>query len=297
MAMAVARPAATRKLKAYYELTKPGITLAVALSMAAGYLLGLPEGIRGVGQHGEHFLLTLLGTVLVSGGSGALNHFAEWTTDQLMPRTRRRPIASGLLSPRQGLAWGIVLCTAGLAVLLFVDFLVLLLATLTVVLYIVVYTPMKRRSATALYLGAVPGALPAAGGWIAASGPDWGALLVFAVLYLWQLPHFLALAWLYRKDYEQAGFPVLSLGELGKQRVGRQLVLASVGLGIAGGVLGAYLRASLLFILGSLFLAALLLGLALWFVRNPSFTTARQVLHGAYVYLFGFVALSGVARL
>lgn len=295
--MAVARPAAVAKLRAYYELAKPGIAGAVALSMAAGYLLALPDGIGDCPEHAARFALVLLGTLLVSGGSGALNHAAEWETDQLMPRTRQRPIAAGVLSPQQGLVWGIVLCAVGLAVLLFVDFLVLLLATLTVVLYIVVYTPIKRRSAAALYLGAVPGALPAAGGWIAASGPDWGAVLVFAVLYLWQLPHFLALAWLYRKDYERAGFPVLSVGELGEQRVGRQLVLASLGLATAGALLGAYVRASLLFIVGSLLLALLLLGVSLRFLQHPSFAAARNVLHGAYVYLFGFVALASIARL
>ncbi len=297
MAMAVAS-SATPKLKAsaYYELTKPGIALAVALSTAAGYVLALPVGLWGLGEQLGHFVLTLLGTLLVSAGSGALNHYAEWTTDRLMPRTRKRPIAAGVLTPQQGLAWGIALCTVGLGILLFVDFLLLLLATVTVVLYIVVYTPMKRRSAAALYLGAIPGALPAAGGWIAARGPDWGAVLVFGVLYLWQLPHFLALAWLYRKDYERAGFPVISLGELGERRVGRQLVGSSLGLAIAGVLVGVYVGASLLFLLGSLLLAAFLLVLAAGFWRHPSFAAARRVLYGAYVYLFGFVALAIVAR-
>jgi len=301
--MAVAKPARPSgkfvKLRAYYELTKPGVTFMVALSTAAGYILALPHGVADLLQWGTagRFLATLLGTLLVSAGSGALNHYAEWSTDQLMPRTRHRPIAAGVLSPQQGLVWGLSLCFLGLLVLLFLDFLVLLLATLTVVAYIVVYTPMKRRSPVALFVGAVPGALPAAGGWIAADGIGWGAGLVFLVLYFWQLPHFLALSWLYRRDYAQAGFPMAAVLDREGHHVGRQLAFSVLALTGAGVLLGRYLQASVFFVVGLSVLSLWLLGEAFRFALAPTFQQARRVLRSAYVYLVGFVLLAPIARI
>jgi protoheme IX farnesyltransferase len=269
----------------------------VALSMTASYVLALPAGVVSlmVWEEAGRFLATLVGTLLVSAGSGALNHAAEWTTDRLMPRTRSRPVAAGLISPQQGIVWGVFLCTAGLAILLFVDFLVLLLATLTVVAYIVVYTPMKRRSPAALFVGAIPGALPAAGGWIAAAGVDWGALLCFAVLYLWQLPHFLALSWIYRKDYAQAGFPMVAVRDPAGRTVARQALLASAALVLVGILLGLYRNASFVFITGVALLGIWLTVEALRFLQHTTFERARSMLRSAYGYLLGFVALAFAA--
>ncbi|MCS6966781.1 MAG: heme o synthase [Candidatus Kapabacteria bacterium] len=299
--MAVAHPARSTsvkaKVRAYYELTKPGITLMVVLSAAAGYILALPEGPRGLGVRIDHFLFTLMGILLVSGGSGALNHYTEWVTDRLMSRTRHRPIASGVLAPRQGLVWGIVLCFLGLGVLLFVDFVVLLLATVTIVTYLVVYTPMKRLSPAALFVGAVPGALPVAGGWIAASGIGWGAGLVFLLLYFWQLPHFLALSWLYRKDYAQAGFPMAAVLDTEGRWVGWQLVISSALLWVVSVLLGIFLRGSELFVVGMAALSLWLVLTSVGFLWHPTFVAARRVLRSAYVYLFGFVALALLARI
>lgn len=292
-------PSIGMKLRAYYELTKPGVTLMVALSTVAGYALALPEGIFSVFTegHGGRFLATLMGTLLTSGGSGALNHYAEWSSDQLMLRTRQRPIPAGVLTPYQGLLWGLVLCFLGLGVLLFVDFLVLLLATLTVVSYIVVYTPMKRQTPMALYVGAIPGAAPAAGGWIAASGLGWGAVLVFLVLYFWQLPHFLALSWLYRKDYAQAGFPMTAVLDQSGKRVAWQILLTSlILLGVTFAV-GHVVQASLGFMGGIGLLGIWVLWEAFSFLRQLSFTSARRVLRSSYAYLLGFVAFAIGARL
>lgn len=272
----------------------------VALSTAAGYVLALPQGVIGLAaswEQGVRFFLTLCGTLLTSGGSGALNQYAEWTTDQSMSRTRRRPIPAGIVSPRQGLLWGLTLCFLGLALLLMVDFLVLLLATLTVVSYIVFYTPMKRRSPVALYVGAVPGALPAAGGWIAASGVGWGAVLVFLVLYFWQLPHFLALSWLYRKDYAQAGLRVLALVDGDGHRVGWQSVLSSLALVASSVAVGCFVEASLALIGAVVALGMWLLWASLSFLWRPSFASARSLLWSAYVYLLGFVAFAAGVQL
>lgn len=302
MAMAVAESARAvkkgTKLWAYYALTKPRVTATVALSMVAGHILALPRGVHDLlaWDVAARFVATLVGTILVSAGSAALNHSVEWTTDQLMPRTRNRPIPAGILTPRQGLLWGAILCGLGLGILLFVDFLVLLLATLTVVAYIVVYTPMKRCSPYALLVGAIPGALPAAGGWIAASGVGLGAALVFLVLYWWQLPHFLALSWLYRKDYAQAGFPVAAVAQEDGRRVGWYLLLSSAALLGSGVLVGISLELSPAFVAGMAVLGGWLVGMAALFWRSPGFERARHVLRSAYVYLLGFVALTLLAR-
>ncbi len=288
------------KLRAYYELTKPRLTLMVALSAVAGYVLGLPQGIATLvasWEQGARFLLTVLGTLLASGGSGALNQYAEWTTDYVMPRTRRRPIPAGIVTPQQGLLWGLTLCFLGLGLLLLVDFLVLLLATITVVTYIVLYTPLKRRSPAALYAGAIPGALPAAGGWIAASGIGWGAALVFLVLYFWQLPHFLALSWLYRKDYAEAGFRISAVLDQTGRATGWQSLLFSLGLLGSSVAVGYFVAESPVFIGGVGVLGLWLLWRILAFLHRPSFASARSMLWSTYVYLLGFVAFAAGVQL
>ncbi len=290
----MAQRSRTAVWRAYYELTKPGITLMVVLSTFAGYVLALPEGLAAL-QSWErlgHLLLTLLGTALVCGGSSALNHYVEREVDRRMSRTRGRPIASGQITPAAGLRYALGLTFAGLFVLLFINFLTLLLATLTVVGYITVYTPMKQRTPAALYMGAVPGAIPPAGGWIAAQGsPEWGMLLVFLVLYCWQIPHFLALAYLYSKDYAQAGFRVAELGQ-GRKGAYWHALLASVALLGSTLLLGWHSALGWTHTAGMLLLGLWLLVTALDFARRHSTAAARRMLVSAYGYLVGFVVLS-----
>jgi len=195
---------------AFLELTKPGITRMVVITAAAGFYLGS----RGRFDLAA-FFDTLIGTALVAAGSSALNQLRERDIDARMDRTRGRPLPSGRVTPRAAalfswsaavlgvgyLAWRVNILTAGLA-----------LATL--VSYVFLYTPLKLRTSLNTLVGAVPGALPIVGGWTAAGGRMDGVVLsLFWILFLWQLPHFLALAWIYREDYKRGGFAMLSLDD------------------------------------------------------------------------------------
>jgi len=214
-------------VKAVVELSKPRITQLVVLTAAAGYYLGSRGGFRL-----PTFLLTLLGTALVAAGTNALNQLRERDTDALMRRTRRRPLPSGRISPREALAFAAVSATAGIGVLAWrVNLLTAALAAATLVAYVWFYTSLKRRSTLNTLIGAVPGALPVLGGWTGAGG-ELGApaLALFWTLFLWQLPHFLALAWIYREDYRTAQLRMLSVEDPDGRRTSRMALLYGVAL-------------------------------------------------------------------
>ncbi len=266
----------------YLQLTKPRLNMLVVFTTAGGYWLGVSGQVdTGVLLH------AVMGTALVAGGSAVFNQLYERDVDALMERTRSRPLPDGRLSPARAFWFGLLLCAAGLAQLAFgANPLAALVAFGSLVTYVVLYTPMKRRSSLATVVGAVPGALPPVIGWAAAtnslSREGW---LLFAIVFLWQMPHFLALAWLYRDEYGRAGFPVLPVAEPDGRSTGRQAVvyaaallpvsLAPVVTGLAG---GAY------------FVVALLLGLwFLWlsfsFARDLGRPSARRLFLGSLVYL------------
>lgn len=192
--------------KSYVELTKPGIVRLVLVTTAIGFALGG----AGIGRW-RLLALTLIGTALGSAGAFVLNHVAERGPDGLMNRTRNRPLPAGTVSPRAGLAFGLILLLLGTLVLYFgVNALAALLVVITALLYVAVYTPMKRYSWWNTPIGAIPGATPPLVGWAAANGRlDTGAWILFLILFLWQHPHFYALAWMYRDDYERGGFKML----------------------------------------------------------------------------------------
>lgn len=190
------------------ELTKPRIVGLVVATAAAGFYLAAPSGVDL-----SLFLVAMLGTTLVAAGTNALNQVAERDVDAIMRRTARRPLPTGRLDPMvaAGFAW--FLGAAGIACLaLLVNPLTSVLAAATLSSYVFLYTPLKRRTTLATLIGGVPGALPIVGGWTAAGGTlGLEAWALFWILFLWQLPHFLALAWLYREDYERAGLRMLSV--------------------------------------------------------------------------------------
>jgi heme o synthase len=190
----------------YVTLTKPRIAVMALLAVAAGYFLGSADTWRF-----EPFVFALAGTLLVAVGSSALNQFLETDTDRLMTRTADRPLPSGRLGRGEVLAFGLGTALAGVMVLaLFVNGLTALLALGTLALYVLVYTPLKRESALCTLVGAIPGALPPVMGYAAAAGRlDALAGSLFVILFLWQFPHFLAIAWLYREDYSRAGLKML----------------------------------------------------------------------------------------
>lgn len=214
-----------RALTPYLELTKPEIALVVALSSAGGFLLAPGESFDW-----GRLVLLLLGVTLASGGAGALNHWVERDHDAGMRRTRARPLPSGRLSPPAALFAGIGLAAAGAGVLcLFVNLLTGGLTLLTVLLYVFVYTPLKRRTHWNTLAGTVPGALPALCGGTAATGSvGWGGIAMFSILVAWQMAHFLPLAWMYREDYGQGGFVMLPLLDPSGRSTVRQTLFFTV---------------------------------------------------------------------
>lgn len=197
----------TEKLAAYYELTKPGITFSVLASMLVGFILGSGDNLD--------YLLMLhaaLGTYMIAAGTAAHNQFMEWRYDGKMKRTQKRPVPSSKISPKQSSIFSISLIILGLFyLLLIVNFVAGLVSLATTVLYLGAYTPMKRVSVANVFIGAIPGALPPVGGWAAAAG-HLGSLdmwLLFGIVFFWQVPHVMAIAWVCKDDYQNAGFRML----------------------------------------------------------------------------------------
>ena len=194
------------KLRDYYTLTKPEVNLLILMTTSAGYYLASRGPMRIMG-----LLNTLLGTLLVASGTATLNQWMERVWDGKMRRTASRPLPSGRLTAREALLFGILLSVAGgLYLLLAVNRLSALLAVSTLLSYLLVYTPLKRKTPLCTLLGAFPGAMPTLIGWTGASAninrPAW---FLFALLFLWQFPHFLAIALMYRDDYSRAGYRML----------------------------------------------------------------------------------------
>src|SRR6266478_6071416 len=196
----------TSKLRDYYTLTKPEVNMLILMTTSAGYYLACHGDFRVVG-----LINTLVGTVLVASGTATLNQWMERIWDGQMRRTATRPLPSGRLSAREALLFGILLSVAGgLYLALAVNALSALLAISTVLSYLLVYTPLKRKTPLCTLLGAFPGAMPTLIGWAGASAHiNRQAWFLFAILFLWQFPHFLAIALMYRDDYDRAGYHML----------------------------------------------------------------------------------------
>ena len=266
----------------YVTLAKPRLNMLVVGSTLAGYVMG----------HGEMFEVTrvvalVAGTGLVAGGASAFNQVIERRTDALMRRTRLRPMADGRLSSPDALLYAAALSLAGMGILaVAVNVLSSLVALATLVSYAAIYTPLKLRTSFATVIGAIPGALPPVIGWAAATnGLSQGAWILFGILFLWQLPHFLAIAWMYRDDYARAGFPMLPVIEPDGRSTARQSVLytaALLPLSLAPTLIGiatpTYFVAALLLTLGFLVLT-------LQFAKTRSVGDARRVFFGSIVYL------------
>jgi protoheme IX farnesyltransferase len=267
----------------YLELTKPRVAGLVLFTVAAGAWLadrGVPEPV---------FLFHILfGTALVAGGASALNQLLERHTDALMQRTESRPLAAGRLQPLEGLVFGLLLAIAGLTYLGIALHrpLAALVAGFALISYVFLYTPLKRKTSLNTLVGAVPGALPPVIGWTAVTGSvGAGAGILFLVLYLWQIPHFLAIARIYREDYARAGMPMLPVVDRKGDLTARQMVsycLALIPVSLMPGLLGL---AGLVYLMGALLLGLGFLGSALGFHRDHSIPQARRVLWASLVYL------------
>ena len=275
-------PQADTLFKAYIELTKPSITFMVLISTALGYYMG------GGGIHDPlRFFLTLIGSGLVSSGAGALNHYIEQDTDRLMDRTKSRPIPTGMISPNAAVVFGIVLTLIGEATLLyFINLFTASLALITSILYLFIYTPLKKRTWLNTTIGAIPGAIPPLGGWLAVKNtlePE--AWILFAILFLWQHPHFYAIAFMCKNDYSKANLQMLPVLEKDGRRTNRQILWHSLLL-IPVSVMPSYIG-----LLGmTYFWGAFVLGIIYFFsgfplIKNYSLNNARLLLKVSVIYL------------
>ncbi len=223
--VAGSRQGLAQTLAPFLELTKPRVTSMVLLTTAAGYYLGSAGGVSVVG-----LVCVLLGTGLLAGGTAVLNQFMERDADRLMRRTAQRPLPSGKVSAQQALHFGMLMVSLGTIFLLATTNLTTaFLGWLTSVIYLLVYTPMKTRSPWCTLVGAVPGAIPPVMGWTAAHGAlTVEAVVLFGILFCWQFPHFLAIAWVYREDYERGGFLMLPRGHRRGTWTGLAILLFSL---------------------------------------------------------------------
>ena len=281
----------------YLALTKPRIVAMVLVTVAAGYVLAPPSALSGAARMLVLAHL-LVGTALVAAGTNALNQVWERDVDAHMRRTAGRPLPTGRLSVAQATIFAVGAGLLGVAYLgLFVNRLTATIAAATLVSYVLIYTPLKRRTALATLVGAVPGALPIVGGWTAAGGTlDTRAWLLFALLFLWQLPHFLALGWIYRDDYARAGLPTLSAGDPDGRRTFRQAALDAAAL------LAVSLAPTLVGMTGAFYFIGAI-GLSTWLLwtsgacaRNPSTDRARRLFRATLVYLPSILLLLIVDR-
>ncbi len=266
----------------YLELAKARLSGLVLLTTLAGGMLG--------GRSDPAFWpwdWTLLGTGLAAAGANTLNQWLERELDARMERTRRRPLPAGRMTPRHALLWGLATAGGGVALLVWrVNFLAAALALSVVLLYALAYTPLKRRSSLSTLVGAVCGAIPPLIGWAASAGRlELGAWLLGAILFVWQMPHFFALGWLYRRDYARGGFRMLPVVDPDGDLTCRALLLFGlilVPLGLTVTLAGV---AGPLFALGSMVLGLGWLGTGIRMFRERSNANARRVFLGSLVYL------------
>ena len=281
-AAAVALPTARSRALDYVALAKPRLNVLVVASALAGYGMAGGDAARAT-----LLLATVIGTALVASGASAFNQVLERDADALMHRTRLRPLPDGRLQPREAIVVATLMSVGGLVVLaLGANLLSAAVALVTLVTYTVIYTPLKRYSSFATVIGAIPGALPPVIGWTAATDSlTPGAWILFGIVFLWQLPHFLAIAWIYREDYARAALQMLPVIEPDGRSTGRQAVVYAVALlplSLAPTLIG---MAGTSYFFGALGLTLLFVALAVKFALSRSIPDARRLFFGSITYL------------
>jgi protoheme IX farnesyltransferase len=271
-----------RFMSDFAELVKARLTLLVLLTTAVGYYLAAVGPINPAGLFHAVF-----GTALAAAGAAALNQWWERRLDALMHRTKTRPIPAGRMLPRDALILGCLLSIGGVVYLATVcNWLSALLAAATIVIYIFAYTPLKRVSTFNTLVGAIPGALPPVVGWAAASGRvDIGAWSLFAILFFWQLPHFFAIAWMYREDYARAGFEMISKDDASGARSASQSVLFCILLLLISGIPQFLGLVSAVYLIVELVLNGLFIFVAMRFLRTQQASDARRLFLTSIAYL------------
>jgi protoheme IX farnesyltransferase len=276
-------PLARTRFADYFELTKPRVAVLVLFTVATGAMLA-----AGGSPDVALLLHTLCGTALVAAGASALNQLLERDSDALMQRTEQRPLPAGRLQPLEVLLFGAGLGIAGLVYLALAlpQPWTALVAGITLVSYVFLYTPLKRKTVLNTLVGAVPGALPPVIGWTASGGAiGWEVTALFLIVFLWQVPHFLAIAWIYRDDYARANLRMLPVIDREGSRTGLLMVaycLVLIPISLAPAFAG---RAGLVYLTGATVLGLGFLGRAIQFRRASSTAQARRVLRASLIYL------------
>jgi len=273
-------------MRDYIALTKPRITWLILMSTGVGFFFGLKRHWSGFP---DLLLLvnTLIGTGLIASGTAALNQWYEREPDRLMRRTCLRPLPSGKMTAGQAMWFGIALSIAGFAELaITVNLLSAILGALTLASYLFIYTPLKQRSHLSTVIGALPGAMPPLIGYAAANGSlTWEAWILFLILFVWQFPHFLAIAWMYRDDYARAGIQMLPVVEPDGSSTARQIVLYASTLIPVSLFPVLFGMSGIVYLVGALVLGAWFLYTGIRVAFDRTRTRARRVLLASVVYL------------
>jgi len=267
---------------AYIALTKPDVSFLVLITTAAGYYMGARGPVDWL-----RLVHTVFATMLIAAGTAALNHYIERESDRQMRRTASRPLPSGVLQPREALWFGVALCVAGAVYLYFASgALAAGLGVVTCLSYLLAYTPLKKRTVWATIVGAFPGAIPPLIGWAAATGSlDHGAWLLFAILFLWQFPHFHAIAWMYREDYARAGILMLPVVDKQGTRTFRQIIFTAAAL-VAVSLLPAVVGlAGVRYFFGALVVSVALLQVCLWAATAKTNIRAKWLMHATVIHI------------
>jgi heme o synthase len=269
----------------YWGLTKPEINFLIAITAAAGFWIGSPAAPPHFPW--MQFIHTLLGTIIVASGAATLNQLIELQYDAQMRRTARRPLTSGRIARSHALWFGVLLSVFGVVYLaISTNAFASLLATLTLLSYLFLYTPLKRITPLCTLVGAIPGATPPLIGWAAACGHlDPAAWVLFAIVFLWQFPHFMSIAWMYREDYARAGYLVLPVSKLRERFVAWQSVLPALGLFIVGIAPALHGQSGIAYFAGALVLGVVFLYYSTRFALQRSIASSRQLLFASILYL------------
>lgn len=288
------QPVRRRRTKALVELTKPRIALMLVLSSAACFYLGSPEKFNF-----SLFLSAMGGIALLAFGVATLNQLIEHKTDALMLRTSSRPLPSQAISFQSALVFGILLCLAAEIYLgLFVNVLTALLGLTVIIGYVLLYTPLKTKTSLSTVIGAFPGAMPALMGWTASSGeitiPAW---VFFSIMFLWQFPHFLAIAWLYRDDYSRAGILMLPVVEPSGRLTAQQIVVFSLLL-LPMSLAPFFIAVTgWIYLLGAIILGVWFIVSGVRFALNKTNQSAKMVFRVSIIYLPILFLLAVINRL
>lgn len=284
---------ALRRTRAFYDLTKPGITRMVLVTTAAGFYLATRGSVDFV-----LLINTLFGTALAASGTNALNQWAERELDSRMKRTASRPLPSGRLDSRDAFlfAWGISI--VGIAYLsMYVNLVTAIVVAVSLSSYVFIYTPLKTKTWISTLIGAVPGALPILAGWAASGRPVTAAAwALFAIMFIWQMPHFYALAWIYREDYGRAGFQMLTVVDATGARAARHSLLFTAVLIPVSALPTVFGVAGNIYLVGALVMGIAFLFLTTRMLRHPSERVAWRIFTGSIVYLPLLLALMALDK-